>query len=101
MRSALQTQGESGVVARTAWRAFMATYYRQIHAYACIFTAGESTAGARASEGVNGSIAREGHGMRIAMLGSGGIGGYFGARLARGGHDGVFGARGAHPEAPQ
>jgi|SRR5690242_5199246 len=34
--------------------------------------------------------------MRIAVMGAGGVGGYFGARLARGGHDVVFIARGAH-----
>ncbi|HKW91176.1 MAG TPA: 2-dehydropantoate 2-reductase [Methylomirabilota bacterium] len=39
--------------------------------------------------------------MRIAVLGSGGIGGYYGARLAQGGHDVVFVARGAHLEAMQ
>src|SRR6266480_4372212 len=37
--------------------------------------------------------------MRIAMLGSGGIGGYYGALLAKGGHDVAFIARGAHLEA--
>ena len=37
--------------------------------------------------------------MRIAIMGSGGVGGYFGARLARGGADVVFIARGAHLEA--
>jgi ketopantoate reductase len=34
--------------------------------------------------------------MRIAMMGSGGIGGYLGARLAVAGEDVVFIARGAH-----
>lgn len=34
--------------------------------------------------------------MKIAMMGSGGVGGYFGARLAAGGHDVSFIARGAH-----
>ncbi len=34
--------------------------------------------------------------MRIAVIGSGGVGGYFGARLARGGADVTFLARGAH-----
>lgn len=37
--------------------------------------------------------------MRIAVMGSGGVGGYFGARLAKGGADVVFIARGAHFEA--
>jgi 2-dehydropantoate 2-reductase len=37
--------------------------------------------------------------MRIAVFGSGGVGGYFGGRLARHGHDVVFIARGAHLEA--
>jgi 2-dehydropantoate 2-reductase len=34
--------------------------------------------------------------MRIAVMGSGGVGGYFGARLARGGADVHFVARGSH-----
>jgi 2-dehydropantoate 2-reductase len=34
--------------------------------------------------------------MRIAIMGSGGVGGYFGARLAQGGCDVAFIARGAH-----
>jgi 2-dehydropantoate 2-reductase len=34
--------------------------------------------------------------MRIGIMGSGGVGGYFGARLARGGADVHFVARGAH-----
>jgi 2-dehydropantoate 2-reductase len=34
--------------------------------------------------------------MRFAMLGSGAVGGYYGARLARAGHDVTFIARGAH-----
>lgn len=37
--------------------------------------------------------------MRIAVLGTGGIGGYFGGRLAKAGHDVTFLARGAHLEA--
>ena len=37
--------------------------------------------------------------MRIAVMGSGGFGGYFGALLARGGADVTFIARGAHLEA--
>ncbi len=37
--------------------------------------------------------------MRIAIMGSGGLGGYFGARLARGGADVHFVARGRHLEA--
>ncbi|MDH3714620.1 MAG: 2-dehydropantoate 2-reductase [Gammaproteobacteria bacterium] len=37
--------------------------------------------------------------MHIAVLGAGGVGGYFGARLAQGGEDVVFVARGAHLEA--
>ena len=39
--------------------------------------------------------------MRIAVLGSGGIGGYYGALLAKAGHDVLFIARGAHLEAMQ
>ncbi len=37
--------------------------------------------------------------MRITVLGSGGLGGYFGALLARAGHEVTFIARGAHLEA--
>lgn len=37
--------------------------------------------------------------MRIAIFGSGAVGGYFGARLAQAGQDVVFLARGAHLEA--
>ena len=39
--------------------------------------------------------------MRIAVLGSGGIGGYYGALRAKAGHDVSFVARGAHLEAMQ
>ena len=39
--------------------------------------------------------------MRIAMLGAGGIGGYYGGLLARAGHDVAFVARGAHLAALQ
>ena len=34
--------------------------------------------------------------MRIAVMGSGGVGGYFGAKLALAGNDVTFIARGAH-----
>jgi 2-dehydropantoate 2-reductase len=37
--------------------------------------------------------------MKIAIIGTGGVGGYFGARLAEAGNDLVFFARGAHAEA--
>jgi 2-dehydropantoate 2-reductase len=37
--------------------------------------------------------------MQIAVMGSGGVGGYFGARLAAAGNDVTFVARGAHLEA--
>ncbi len=37
--------------------------------------------------------------MRIAILGSGAVGGYYGAKLVRAGHDVTFVARGAHLEA--
>jgi 2-dehydropantoate 2-reductase len=37
--------------------------------------------------------------MKIAILGAGGVGGYFGARLAEAGHEVAFVARGAHKEA--
>jgi 2-dehydropantoate 2-reductase len=39
--------------------------------------------------------------MKIAIIGSGGVGGYFGARLAASGQDVTFIARGAHLEALQ
>jgi 2-dehydropantoate 2-reductase len=39
--------------------------------------------------------------MKIAVMGSGGLGGYFGARLAAGGSDVTFIARGAHLAAMQ
>jgi 2-dehydropantoate 2-reductase len=39
--------------------------------------------------------------MRLAVMGSGGLGGYFGALLAKGGTDVSFIARGAHLEAMQ
>ncbi|MDQ3419616.1 MAG: 2-dehydropantoate 2-reductase [Acidobacteriota bacterium] len=37
--------------------------------------------------------------MRVAVLGSGAVGGYYGAKLARAGHDVTFIARGAHLQA--
>ena len=37
--------------------------------------------------------------MRIAVVGAGGVGGYFGGRLAQAGHDVTFIARGQHMEA--
>jgi len=37
--------------------------------------------------------------MKIVMMGSGGVGGYYGARLAQAGHEVTFVARGAHAEA--
>jgi 2-dehydropantoate 2-reductase len=37
--------------------------------------------------------------MKVAVLGAGGVGGYFGGLLARAGHDVTFVARGAHLEA--
>lgn len=39
--------------------------------------------------------------MRILVLGSGGVGGYFGAQLAKAGHEVFFVARGAHLHAMQ
>jgi 2-dehydropantoate 2-reductase len=39
--------------------------------------------------------------MKVAVMGSGGVGGYFGARLAAAGNDVTFVARGAHLEAMQ
>lgn len=39
--------------------------------------------------------------MRIAVMGAGGVGGYFGALLARAGHEVTFVARGAHLAAMQ
>ncbi|PKB68233.1 MAG: hypothetical protein BZY81_02660 [SAR202 cluster bacterium Io17-Chloro-G4] len=37
--------------------------------------------------------------MKVAVMGTGGVGGYFGGLLARGGHDVSFVARGAHLDA--
>jgi 2-dehydropantoate 2-reductase len=37
--------------------------------------------------------------MKMVMMGSGGVGGYFGARLAQAGHEVTFVARGAHLQA--
>jgi 2-dehydropantoate 2-reductase len=37
--------------------------------------------------------------MKVVMMGSGGVGGYYGARLQQAGHDVSFVARGAHAEA--
>jgi 2-dehydropantoate 2-reductase len=37
--------------------------------------------------------------MRIAVMGTGGVGGYFGGKLAQAGHDVAFVARGAHLDA--
>ncbi len=37
--------------------------------------------------------------MKIAIIGAGGVGGYFGARMAEAGHEVAFVARGAHKEA--
>ena len=37
--------------------------------------------------------------MRIAVMGAGGVGGYFGAKLAQAGNDVTFVARGRHLEA--
>ena len=39
--------------------------------------------------------------MRIAVMGAGGVGGYFGGRLLHAGHDVTFIARGRHLEALQ
>ena len=39
--------------------------------------------------------------MKIAVIGTGGVGGYFGGRLAKAGYDVTFVARGAHLEAMQ
>ena len=44
-------------------------------------------------------LAGEEHSMKIAILGAGGVGGYFGARLAAHGNDVTFIARGAHAAA--
>ena len=37
--------------------------------------------------------------MKIAVIGAGGVGGYFGGRLAQAGHDVTFVARGRHLDA--
>ena len=34
--------------------------------------------------------------MKVAVMGAGGVGGYFGGLLARAGHEVTFVARGAH-----
>ena len=39
--------------------------------------------------------------MKIAIVGSGGVGGYFGGKLAKAGFDVTFVARGAHLRAMQ
>ena len=39
--------------------------------------------------------------MKIAVMGTGGVGGYFGGLLARAGNDLTFVARGAHLKAMQ
>ena len=39
--------------------------------------------------------------MRIAVMGAGGVGGYFGGRLAQAGNEVTFIARGAHLKAIQ
>src|SRR4051794_20045395 len=36
--------------------------------------------------------------MKFVMMGSGGVGGYYGARLAQAGHEVTFVARGAHAQ---
>src|SRR4051794_37938190 len=48
---------------------------------------------------IRSALERKEVGLRIAVMGSGGVGGYFGARLAKGGADVVFIARGPHLEA--
>src|SRR6185436_17747784 len=45
------------------------------------------------------SARREGYRMKIAVMGSGGVGGFYGGRLAHAGYDVHFVARGAHLEA--
>ena len=49
--------------------------------------------------GVSHDVTDEELGMRIAIYGAGGLGGYYGARLARAGNDVAFIARGTHLEA--
>ncbi len=39
--------------------------------------------------------------MKIAIIGTGGVGGYFGGKLAKAGHDVTFLARGKHLQAMQ
>src|SRR5215212_6361707 len=39
--------------------------------------------------------------MRVLVMGSGGVGGYFGGRLAKAGNEVVFAGRGAHLDAMQ
>ena len=61
---------------------------------------GSSAADAR-GDGCRAARPRQarGHSMKIAILGAGGVGGYFGARLAAHGNDVTFIARGAHAAA--
>jgi 2-dehydropantoate 2-reductase len=53
----------------------------------------------RGAAAIPGSAGSKGVVMRIAMMGSGGVGGYFGGRLAASGRDVTFIARGRHLEA--
>src|SRR6185503_7180043 len=46
-----------------------------------------------------GSARGKGYRMKIAVMGSGGVGGFYGGRLAKAGYDVHFVARGAHLEA--
>jgi 2-dehydropantoate 2-reductase len=45
---------------------------------------------------VSSDVVRDIRAIRVAILGSGAVGGYYGAKLARAGHDVTFIARGAH-----
>ena len=52
--------------------------------------------GAAVEAVANGAVRRgEEHAMKVAIIGAGGVGGYFGARLAEAGHQVAFVARGA------
>src|SRR5258705_221602 len=58
-------------------------------------------AGRRSPHGCGSRATRGTRGMKIAIMGSGGIGGYYGARLQQGGADVTFIARGEHLRAMQ
>src|SRR2546428_6333332 len=104
MRSVLQTQGES--LPRSCRRLMDVMLAAGVvpgkpiicrYIYATVSAIGSANRPGLAHH----PNAEEDQQMRIAVLGSGGIGGYYGALLAKAGHDVAFIARGAHLEAMQ